>query len=494
MKRITIFFLVFFLGSVLYSQQKFALVIGNSNYSGIATLRNPQNDARDMGAALTSLGFEVALLLDGSSEQMEAAITNLRRKLSSDQNSFGFFYYAGHGVQSAVDNYLVPVNAESINDEITLRHRAISLQFLMENFDEAANELNIIVLDSCRDNPFSWSRSTTRGFAVVNRIPRGSIIFYATSDGKPAADGAGRNGLFTGHLLDYITTPGMEISQIFRLTGDAVSKATGGGQIPAIYDQFFRPAYLDSQPMEGIQPVISVAIPDPMPSSRTTGLSQVNSANSYYNQGVDFFEKSEFELAIMAFNEAIKVDNNFSYAYSYRALTYNSKRENDQCILDSNQAIFINPGNWMGYLARGMAYRDKNDFEKGLADLTHAIELNPNYAPIYYNRALAYRYKRDYDRAIADYTKAIEIDPNYAEAYNGRGNVYNNNMSNYNRAIEDYSEAIKINPNYATAYNNRGTAYDRSGDSSKARENYEAALRIEPDDTAARRNLQNLLH
>ena len=492
MKKLAVFLMVFFLGSILGAQQKFALVIGNSNYSGIATLRNPQNDARDMGTALASLGFEVDILLDGSSEQMEGAITNLRRKLSADQNSYGFFYYAGHGVQSAGDNYLIPVNAESINDEITMRHRAISLQFIMDNFDESANELNIVVLDSCRDNPFSWSRSGTRGFAVINRIPRGSIIFYATSDGKPAADGTGRNGLFTGYLLDYITTPGMEISQIFRLTGDAVSKATGGGQIPAIYDQFFRPAYLDSQPMEGASSSIPVPISDSITSPRNTSLSQVSSANTYYDQGVDFFGKGEFELAIMAFNEAIKLDNNYSFAYSYRALAYNSKRDNDQCITDSNRAIFLNSGNWMGYLARGMAYRDKNDYEKGIADLTHAIELNPNYAPIYYNRALAFRYRREYDRAIADYTKAIEIDRNYTEAYNGRGNVYNNNLSNYNRAIEDYTEAIKINPNYVTAYNNRGTAYDRMGDKEKARENYEAALRIEPDDTAARRNLQNL--
>ena len=470
MKRLLVFLQIFSFCFALGAQQKYALAIGNSNYRGISSLKNPENDARDMKTALSSLGFEVDMLLDGSAEQMETAIINLRKKLSSAQNSYGFFFYAGHGVQSAGENYLLPVNAETIVDEITLRHRAISLQFVLDNLNEAENELNMIVLDACRDNPFAWNRSGTRGFVVVNRIPRGSIIFYATSGGKSAADGTGRNGLFTGHLLNNINTPGMEVIQIFRLTGDAVNQASDGGQIPAIYDQYFRSAYL-------------------YPGSSAPLL---NAAKEYYDKGADFFDNGEYDLAIMSFNEAINLDRNYSTAYSHRARAYIEKGENDQGIEDSNQAIFLDDGNWMGYFARGTAYRNKSDYDRAIADYTRSIGINPEYAPAFLNRALVYRYKSDFDQAIGDYTRAIEIDPRYKEAYYDRGNVYRNNKKEYDRAIEDYTRAIGIDPNYAAAYNNRGNAYNLKGDLARARADYEAALRIDPNHSAARRNLSDL--
>ena len=492
MKKILVIPLVFSLCVVLGAQQKNALVIGNSNYRGISSLKNPENDATDMETALTSLGFDVDIVLNGSSEQMEAAIINLRRNLSVSRNSYGFFYYAGHGVQAAGENYLIPVNAETIVDEITLRYRAIPLQFVLDNLNDAENELNMIVLDACRDNPFGWNRSGIRGFTVVSSAPRGSIIFYATSGGRPAADGTGRNGLFTGHLLNYIRTPGLEVSQIFRLTGDAVTQASGGSQIPAIYDQYFRSAYLDSSSSPG--PILSLGsspAPSPAPFLRSS-LPPVNAAKEYYDRGVDYFDKGEYELAIMAFDEAIKLDNEYSLAYSYRARAYTIEGNNDQSIADSNQAIFLDLTNWMGFLARGTAYRNKYDYDRAIADYTQTIKLNPEYAPAYYERGLVYRYKRDYDRAIEDYTLAIAIDPNYKEAYNHRGIVYSSNKNDYDRAIEDFTRAIGIDPNYATALNNRGVAYERKRDVDRARADYEAALRIDPNDTAAGRNLRGL--
>ena len=248
MKKTLLFLLILLTGTVLFAQQKYALVIGNSNYRGISTLRNPANDARDMRDALRSLGFEVDMLLNATSEQMERAVTNLGRRLGASSDSYGFFFYAGHGVQSGGENYLIPVNADTIVDELTLRHRSLSLQFILDTFSEAGNELNIVVLDSCRDNPFGWNRSGARGLTVVSRAPPGSIVFYATSGGAAAADGTGRNGLFTGELLEHLRTPGLEIRETFRLTGAAVSRVSGGRQIPAVYDQFFGTAYLSSRP------------------------------------------------------------------------------------------------------------------------------------------------------------------------------------------------------------------------------------------------------
>jgi uncharacterized caspase-like protein len=181
------------LASGLSAQQKHALVIGNGAYTNITPLNNPANDARDMEAALKSLGFTVETVIDGTLEQMESAAIRLKNRLSVSRNSYGFLFYAGHGVQSNGQNYLLPADA-NIQSESFLRTKAVSVQSLLDELNDAGNELNIVVLDACRDNPFGWSRSGSRGLSLVRNQPADSIIVYATGAGSTAADGTGRNG------------------------------------------------------------------------------------------------------------------------------------------------------------------------------------------------------------------------------------------------------------------------------------------------------------
>ena len=223
--------------------QKFALVIGNGNYANVTKLINPVNDADDIAVTLWELGFTVDLVKDGNLQQMEDGVSRLKGRLSDAKNTYGFFFYAGHGVQSNGENFLLPVNA-NIPSESYLRDRAISVQAVLDELNQAGNELNIVVLDACRDNPFSWNRSGSRGLTLVNHQPADSILVFATSAGSTAADGEGRNGLFTSKLLNNLRTPGLDASEVFRLTGADVAQASNRQQIPAIYNQFFGVAYL----------------------------------------------------------------------------------------------------------------------------------------------------------------------------------------------------------------------------------------------------------
>jgi hypothetical protein len=222
---------------------RFALVIGNGNYNDLGKLANPANDASDMAAALKSLGFETQLLVDADLGSMEDAVVGLGNRLAASSGSTGFFYYAGHGVQSNGINYLIPADAW-IASEAFLRTKALAAQTVLETLQSAKNGLNVIVLDACRDNPFGWSRSGTRGLSVVGSQPTGSILVYATRAGSVAQDGSGRNGIFTQELLKNLQTPGLEIKEVFNRTGAGVRDATGGKQVPAVYNQFFDSAYL----------------------------------------------------------------------------------------------------------------------------------------------------------------------------------------------------------------------------------------------------------
>jgi len=229
----------------VYAQQKYALVIGNSNYEKIPKLNNPVNDAGDIKTALKNLGWTVECLSDANSEQIEKAVTRLTGSLSKSKNSYGFVFFAGHAVQSNDVNYLIPVDA-NYQSEAILRSRAISVQKLLEDLYNAENELNIIVLDACRDNPFSWNKSRNRGLAAVQRYPANSIIAFSADAGAVAEDSKEKNSFYTTHLLNNLKTSGISVQELFDKTGNSVVNASEERQRPSVYGQFKGIAYMGS--------------------------------------------------------------------------------------------------------------------------------------------------------------------------------------------------------------------------------------------------------
>ncbi|MBN2701468.1 MAG: caspase family protein, partial [Methylothermaceae bacterium] len=209
-------------------ERRTALVLGNGDYR-IAPLDNPVNDARDMAATLERLGFEVDLRLNLDRKGMRAAIREFGEKLS--QGGVGLFYYAGHGVQIAGRNYLVPLGTEiHAADEVI--DEAVDAGLVMRKMESAGNPVNIVILDACRDNPFVRSyRSLERGLAKMEG-PLGSLIAYATAPGDTALDGEGRNGVYTKHLLEAMTRPGLPLEQVFKRVRNGVRRQTDGRQIP----------------------------------------------------------------------------------------------------------------------------------------------------------------------------------------------------------------------------------------------------------------------
>ena len=268
---LNLLFMVNLFGTILFAQDhepyKYALVIGNGNYDNLSRLSNPVNDANDIAAVLLYLGFQVEKVLNGNMNQMEDAVMRLKDRLGDSKDSYGFFFYAGHGVQSGGENFLIPVDA-NIPGENYLRNRAVSVQTILDELNDASNYLNVIVLDACRDNPFGWSRSGSRGLSIVGRQPADSIVVYATSAGQTASDGPGRNGLFTSQLLTNLATPGIDVAEVFRRTGADVAQVSNREQIPAIYNQFFGTAYLGGNPGGITVP----ARPAPLPFPIRTGV------------------------------------------------------------------------------------------------------------------------------------------------------------------------------------------------------------------------------
>jgi uncharacterized caspase-like protein len=203
-------------------EKRFALVIGNGSYKS-APLRNPTNDAHDMALVLKTLGFEVTHLENAEYRAMVRAIRNFGKQLQN--GGAGLFYFAGHGIQVNGRNYLIPVDAE-IETESDVKFETVDAGRVLGKMEDAGNDLNIVILDACRDNPFSRSfRTSNQGLARMD-APKGSLIAYATAPGSIAADGEGRNGTYTKYLIKHIMTPGLIVEQVLKKVRVEVLKET----------------------------------------------------------------------------------------------------------------------------------------------------------------------------------------------------------------------------------------------------------------------------
>ncbi|HXJ82146.1 MAG TPA: caspase family protein [Candidatus Methylomirabilis sp.] len=208
---------------------KVALVIGNSRYA-TAPLRNPVNDARAVANLLVRLGFEVTEKRDITRAQMLAAIRGYTHSLAT-RKCMGLFYYAGHGAQLAWTNYIVPVDAaiERLDD---VPKQAVAVTGLIGGIAKAANPMNVIILDACRDNPFGGDKPIRQKGLSQMDAPPNTLLAYATSPGNVASDGTGANGLYTEYLVREMAVKGAKIEDVFKRVRLGVRRQSDGAQIP----------------------------------------------------------------------------------------------------------------------------------------------------------------------------------------------------------------------------------------------------------------------
>jgi tetratricopeptide (TPR) repeat protein len=228
-------------------------------------------------------------------------------------------------------------------------------------------------------------------------------------------------------------------------------------------------------------------------------------AGTFLDRGIMFASRGDYETAIADINEVIRLNPNMAAAYHMRGrvlyasvskisnistsfsfssistegkVTTEQKRVFDLAIIDFNTAIRLEPDNAFIYLERGVVYMDIGDLDRSISDFTQALRIDPNYVDAYNSRGNAYYINKDYDRAISNYNQALRIDPNYIAAYNNRGNAYYINKD-YDRAIADQTQALQLDPNFIDAYINRGEAYREKKDYDRAIADYNQALRID---------------
>lgn len=225
-------------GHAAEGQRRVALVIGISDYNNASQLPNPVKDATRIASVLSSIGFDVTLKTNLGINDLRDSVRNFADK--ADNSDVAVVYFAGHGIEMSGRNYLIPNDAELRRDR-DLDHEALTLN-LVTTALEGAKRLRIVLLDACRNNPFSAqmklagnrTRSVTRGLAPVEPLGD-SLVVYASKHGTVAEDGEGQNSPFAEALAQTLTKPGVEISLLFRKVRDQVIRTTNRRQQPFIY-------------------------------------------------------------------------------------------------------------------------------------------------------------------------------------------------------------------------------------------------------------------
>ena len=220
----------------LFSQEKekrLALVIGNANYDK-GELKNPVNDARLIASTLDSLNFDVIL-----KENIETRSSFIRavREFGTKRPDYdvAIVYYAGHGIQVDDENFLLPTKEEFFSEEDVLDF-ALSVQNIMRYLKSQTNQVNILILDACRDNPFESTWKSTRslkgeGLAKIPP-PTGSLIAFSTDSGQTAPDGDGENSVYSISLSKNMLKEDTSIDQVFRNVRAEVLDQTNNVQRP----------------------------------------------------------------------------------------------------------------------------------------------------------------------------------------------------------------------------------------------------------------------
>ncbi|MGE0370669.1 MAG: SUMF1/EgtB/PvdO family nonheme iron enzyme [Gammaproteobacteria bacterium] len=222
-------------------EKRVALVIGIAAYQNAPHLMNPVKDARAIGESLRRLKFDVTEIYDTNYRQLATGIREFGIRAATAD--VAVVYYAGHGVQVARENYLIPGDAK-LERERDLLYEAMPLEHLLGEVSQASR-IGIVLLDSCRNNPFiervarsisiaGRAVATTPGMARVDNVPRNTMVVMAAKADQIAEDG-NEHSPFAGALLAHFQIPGLELSLFFRSVRDTVLRATSNRQEPYVF-------------------------------------------------------------------------------------------------------------------------------------------------------------------------------------------------------------------------------------------------------------------
>ena len=483
MKKILFIFCLLVTISIFSQEEKrLALVIGNSNYDSIAKLANPVNDAKLIARTLDSLDFEVILATDLDKGEFMSKVVEFGKKRAD--YDVGFVYYAGHGVQINGENYLLPTN-QNFDEEWKVEEYAINVNRIMKYLTALTDQVNILILDACRNNPWegnfrSVGGSKNGGLAKIP-APTGSLIAFSTDAGAVAADGDGENSIYCKSLVKNMVLENTSLDQVFRNVRTDVLKESKDMQRPIESSQLTGQAFylVKSNYEKEFSFVESLFVWNP-----------------YFDEA----DKTEdLYLALEKLNKIIAVDEINTRALYWISNVYLELKQIDKSLQKINELINIDPNDASAYRHRSRLYGILYKDDLAVEDNLKAMEIDPEHIGTYYSLIANYRGSEDLNNlkeGIELIDKFLKTHPNDEEFYRQKGNLYREigviyqkqkvsaDLINENNklAIDAYDKAINLDPKNGFYIFQKGEFLSTIGDHEGALKMFQMANDLKPDE------------
>jgi tetratricopeptide (TPR) repeat protein len=469
--------------SFAFTQEKrIALVIGNSDYQYQQKLKNPVRDAILMAETLESLDFDVILDTNITTKRkfVKAIIEFGAKRESYD---VGFIFYAGHGMQVNGKNYLLPTEEDFEDKEDLVEQFAVGAEMIMEYLTKQTDQINVLILDACRNNPIQNTRSVGVG-GLAGMQATGSLIAFSTTAGNVAKDGYGDHSIYCMSLVKNMLKEGIDIYKVFTNVRKEVLQKTGQSTVEynQLQGDFYlkRTTYTDDITL--IDSLIETGKQEQYSEALEIAISIINEDNKNKEALILKAElyalKDDEEQTKNNINLALKYYPNDAYVLYRCGAIYGQIGDIDEAFGLLNKAIEINPNDDFAFSIRGSVFKRYEKYDLALADYCKAIELDPEYADYYNLRASVYRNLNQEEKTLLDYTKAIELDPDNQNIWYGRGYAYYH-FNRYTEALDDFQKVLELDSLNGDAINWMGVIYRNLGDLALAIKTYERGIALE---------------
>jgi hypothetical protein len=248
------------MASSTHRQQKLALIIGINKYPDPDQLHYCINDAMDIAAKLESIKFRVTLGIDYDKNKFNDLINDFAENIT--QGDLILFYFAGHGKQFEDKNYLLPADYSfdhSCGEREYIEKNSINAQYILHKIARQKPHVTICILDCCRSYVKMRGTNSQQGLAAIKGPPESLIVFSCGFDQGAIDDTLNaRNGIFTEHLLKYITAPDRDIETVLRITARDIK--TKGFMLPSRVSCLTQEVYLVTQNFEGNNIFVQISL------------------------------------------------------------------------------------------------------------------------------------------------------------------------------------------------------------------------------------------
>ena len=509
MRNLILFFSIFITILSFSQEKRLALVIGNSNYEK-GELKNPVNDAKLIARTLDSLGFDV---IEKYNLATQLDFKNAIKEFGTQRENYevGFVYYAGHGIQVNDENFMLPTKV-SFNSEIDVQEDGVSVKSIMRYLEGKSSQVNILILDACRDNPFETTWKKTRsvkgdGLAKLSP-PSGSLIAFSTEPGNTASDGDKENSIYCISLARNMKLENTSLDQVFRNVRREVLDSSNNSQRPIEASQltgstFYLVKSNFSKEFDKIESLISnnknneakILINNII-------LKESNNKRAHKLLGDNYFALKNFEMAIDSYDTAIKIDTNYILAITQKTKVYEEIGNNygslgdyqkqieyyKKSLDEINKLIILDESNKELYNRRGIIHHYYfNDTINGLIDYNKSIQIDPFFIKPYLNRANLYKDQGDKEKALNDLNTVVKLIPSSISLTKTQIALMYENIAGYyfeyddlNNALQFCSKAIELDMEYDNPYLVRARVYKKFNDVSKSEIDLNSYIELQP--------------